>query len=252
LAWAFYDTDDDSKFDLVLVADGRVSDAPYVTQAFRLSADGALSPAPGHVGRRLLRAGLLSSPRAASALRAARRQMDAPYAEDEGPGSLPDPLLKGNYPSFREVKGFPRGAIVSSSTRSTEEGMRASTTWIDLKLRVPVPAKTGADKIVGDAKFHPTIAVVSRGELSWVYYDTDGDGRFDLVLFSTKGGSDPVHAYRLKHPPPKQSGAVTVEADAGAVPGRLYRHHSVFKDKALAARWKTLASQLFAPKSVEE
>jgi hypothetical protein len=150
------------------------------------------------------------------------------------------------------VKGFPRGAILTSSTRSSEEGSRATTTWIDLKLRVPVPAKTAADTVAGDAKFHPTIALVSRGELSWVYYDTDGDGLFDLVLFSTKGGSDPVQAYRIKRPGPKESGAVKVEADAGAVAGRLYRHQSVFKDKALAARWKTLASQLFSRTSVEE
>ena len=61
-----------------------------------------------------------------------------------------------------------------------------------------------------------------------------------------------MQAYRLKHPAPKEKGVVKVEVDAAAVPGRLFRHKSVFKDKALAARWKTLASQMFKGTSIEE
>jgi hypothetical protein len=252
-AWAFYDTDDDSKFDLVLMAEGKESNALYTTRAWRLAADGTLSPAaPGHLGRKLLRAGLRSSPRAVSALQAARRQLGYSYAEDEGAGSLPDPLSRGRSMWFREVKGVPKGTVFGSSGDvSGGEGM-ATTTWVDLKARLPVPAKADVEKVVGDAKFHPTISVVTRGDWSWVYYDTDGDGRFDLVLFSTKPGQDPVQAYRLKHPAPKEKGVVKVEVDAAAVPGRLFRHKSVFKDKALAARWKTLASQMFKSTSIEE
>jgi serine protease Do len=254
-AWAFYDTDDDSKLDLVLMAEGKAGSALYATRAWHLAADGALSPAaPGHLGRKLLRAGLLSSRgRAVSALQAARRQLGYPYAEDEGPGSLPDPLTRGRYLWFREVKGFPKGTVVASSGDvSGGEGMAATTTWVDLKVRLPAPAKATADKVAGDAKFHPTIALVNRGDWSWVYYDTDGDGRFDLVLFSTKAGQDPVQAYRLKYPAPKEKGTVKIEADAAVVPGRLFRHQSVFKDKALAARWKTLASQMLRSASIEE
>jgi hypothetical protein len=255
-AWAFYDTNNDSKFDLVLMAEGKQGSALYTTRAWRLAPDGALSPAsPEHLGRRLLRARLLDSPRAASALRVAHRQLGYPYAEDDGIGSLPDPHTRGYYMYFREMKGFPKGTVITSAgDLSGGDGMPATTTWIDLKATPKPPTdKTAAEKIVNDAKFKPTVSVVNRGDWSWVYYDTDGDGLFDLVLFSTKSGSDPVQAFRLKHPSPKDKGGlVKVEVDAAAVPGRLFRNKSIFKNAAIAAKWKTLASQMFRSSSVEE
>jgi S1-C subfamily serine protease len=252
-AWAFYDTDNDSKFDLALMAEGKTGNGLYATRAWHLGADGALSPAPEQLGRKLLRAGLLSSPRALSSLQAARRQLDYTYALDEGASALPDPLTKGYSVRYREVKGFPKGTVFTSTgDASGGEGGSATTTWFDLKRRVPVPDKTSIEKVVGDAKFQPTVSVITRGDWTWVYYDTDGDGLFDLVLFASKTGQDPVQAYRLKHPPAKEKGMVSITVDPAAVHGRLIRHKSVFKDKALAARWNTLAAQIFRSTSIEE
>ena len=94
------------------------------------------------------------------------------------------------------------------------------------------------------------VAIVHRsgsGDGSdWIYYDTDGDGQFDLVLYVASAGQDPTQAYRLA------SGASGLVLDTAAIAGRPLRHKSVFKDQAIARRWKELASKIFKPSVIEE
>ena len=101
-----------------------------------------------------------------------------------------------------------------------------------------------------DGKFDAEVAIVHRGGSEWIYYDTDGDDKFDLVLFVATPGENPTQAYRLTKS--ASGGPMAVEVDAKSVAGRPMRHKSVFKDKAMAAKWKTLAGKLFKPTSVEE
>jgi len=107
--WAIYDTDNDSKFDLALMTTGATDPSwLFATNARKLGAGGEMTPAPDQLGRKLLRPGLVSLPRAARALKSSGYDI----ASDEGPGSLPDPLYPRGTFQFREVKGFPKGTVI--------------------------------------------------------------------------------------------------------------------------------------------
>jgi hypothetical protein len=79
-----------------------------------------------------------------------------------------------------------------------------------------------------------------------VFYDTDADGKFDLVLYVPAGTDLPTAAYRFK------KGATALEADPSAVAGKAIRTKSAFTNKAIAAKWKALANKLFKPSAVEQ
>lgn len=240
--WAIYDTNNDSKFDLALMtASGTDGSWLYTTHAWKLGAGGAMTPAPDQLGRKLLRPGLVSLPRAGSAFRGSRYDV----AADEELGSLPDPLTpKGNF-HFRDVKGFPKGTVIEA------QSLRATTILIDLDRDTLLGPKADPEKIVNSGKFDAEVAVVSRGGAEWVYYDTDGDKKFDLVLFVPAQARIPSQAYRLVKSA-SAKGGMALQADSTAVPGRPIRHKSIFKKKALAAKWKRVASTLFKSESVEE
>lgn len=242
--WAMYDTDNDAKFDLVLAAPSTDASGLFATEAWRLGATGARTAATDQVGRRLLRPDLVAFPRVTPAL----RTLSDEIASDEGLGSIPSPMPTRAKFSARSVKGFPDGVVVESFAAPY------SIQLFDVDRSSRIPPKGDVQKVVQAGKFDAEVALVRRmgsgGYLTWVYYDTDGDGRFDLVLFAPKAAQDPTQAFRVKAavgPDGKQ----TLETDAGMVPGRPIRHRSVFKDKALAAKWKTLANAVFKTEFVE-
>jgi hypothetical protein len=238
--WALYDTNNDKKHDLALMTTNGTDESwLFATSAWKLGGPGEMTPAPEHVGRRLLRPGLVSLPRVATAFKGSNFGL----ASDEGIGSLPDPLApKGDF-HFREMKGFPKGTVIEAQSST------ASAMLVDLDSDTKLAAKADPEKVVNDGKYDAEVAIVSRGGLQWIYYDTDGDKKFDLVLFVPKSGQDPTQAFRVVK---KASGAATLEVDGKSVAGRPFRHKSVFKDKAMAAKWKTLAGRMFRPTSVEE
>ncbi len=239
--WALYDTDNDAKFDLALTSSN--GDASVATGAWRLG-KGAPTAAPENIGRKLLRPGLVGFPRAAPALRA----LSSETAGDEGLGSLPAPMPSKAAFKVHDVKGSPAGTAVEA----------ASFPWsyqlFDIDHNTKIPPKTDVQKVVADGKYDAEVAVVRRigadGIVSWVYYDTDGDGAFDLVLFVPKSGQDPTQAFRLTKKD-KTATVATLEADSAAVAGKPLRHKSVFKDKVLAAKWKTLANAVFKADIIE-
>ncbi len=239
--WALYDTDNDAKFDLALTSSN--GDASVATGAWRLG-KGAPTAAPENIGRKLLRPGLVGFPRAAPALRA----LSSETAGDEGLGSLPAPMPSKAAFKVHDVKGSPAGTAVEA----------ASFPWsyqlFDIDHNTKIPPKTDVQKVVADGKYDAEVAVVRRigadGIVSWVYYDTDGDGAFDLVLFVPKSGQDPTQAFRLTKKD-KTATVATLEADSTAVAGKPLRHKSVFKDKVLAAKWKTLANAVFKADIIE-
>jgi S1-C subfamily serine protease len=239
--WAIYDTDNDSKFDLALMTTGATDPSwLFATNAWKLGAGGEMTPAPDQIGRKLLRPGLVALPRATRALKGSGYDI----ASDEGAGSLPDPQYPRGTFQFREVKGFPKGTVIEAGS------LTSSTMLIDLDRDTKLDAKADPAKVVRDGKFDAEVAVIHRGGSEWIYYDTDGDDKFDLVLFVASPGENPTQAYRLVKS--ASGGAMTLEVDAKSVAGRPMRHKSVFKDKALAAKWKSLAGKLFKTTSVEE
>ena len=66
------------------------------------------------------------------------------------------------------------------------------------------------------------------------------------MLFVPATGTEPTQAFRMA------KGATALELDAKSVAGRPLRHKSVFKDKAMAARFKSIAGKMFKASAVEE
>ena len=239
-----YYTNNDSTFDLALTSRGGDSAGMITTGAWRIGGTGAPTPAPEHVGRKLLRPGLIEFPRAAQALRSVSTEV----ASDEGLGSLPAPIPPRAAFRSKEVKGLPDGTMIESST------FPWSVQLFDVDHSSKLGPKTDVQKAVAEGKFDAEVAFVRRlsseGALTWVYYDTDNDGRYDLVLFVPKTGEDPVQAFRVVK---RESapGGFALETDASAIKGRPIRHKSAFKDATLAQKWKTLANKVFKTEFVE-
>lgn len=241
VVWALYDTDRDAKFDLALVTTNGVdSSLLTATNAWRLGATGEMTPAAEQVGRKLLRPALVALPRVDRALRV----MSTDAAKDESLGSLPDPLSSVTGFRARVLKGVPDSTVVEA------QGSRSSVLLVDVDHDTKLPPKSDLQDIVRRGKFDAEVAILhheddDRGS-DWIFYDTDNDGKFDLVLFVATSGEDPSQAYRV----PRAAGEA-LEADPKAVAGRPLRHASVFKDRALAAQWKAIAAKLFKPSIIE-
>jgi S1-C subfamily serine protease len=242
-AWAYYDTNDDGKFDLVLATQAASSSGGlFATSAFRLTPGGDMTPAPDQLGRNVLRAAIVTAPRVRTELRLTGYDI----AQDEAGGSLPDARPpKGHY-MFHEVKGFPRATVIEAIGGTNF----ARGTLIDLDASAQVPETADPEKVANDPKVHAEMAVLRRAEGAWYYYDTDGDHKFDLVLFVPLGAETPTAAYRLKVDKADKT-AMTLEADPSAVSGKPIRCKSAWKNKALGAKCEAVASKLFSASAGE-
>lgn len=240
--WALYDTDNDSKFDLALTtAAGADPSWLYATNAFRLGAGGEMTPAPDQIGRKVVRPSLVASPRAWTAFRGTGIDVSA----DEAAGSLPDPRSPRGRFHFRDLKGFAKGTVIEAL------GFTSSVMLIDLDRTIKLPPNADPEKVVNDPNVHAEVAIVHRGGSDWIYYDTDGDNKFDLVLFAAESGKPPTQAYRVVKSATAKNGTA-LEVDEKAVGGRPFRHKAMFKDKAMGPKWKAIASKLYAASSIEE
>jgi S1-C subfamily serine protease len=261
--WAFYDTNNDSKFDLALTTvHGGDASSLFTTSAYKLDAKGEMTPAPEHVGRRLLRPGLIPGfPRVASAF----KYLSSDVAADENVGTLPDTTTTRGRWRARDFK-----TVAANSILEADSGY-SSITLIDVDHDSKIPPKDPKDKdkepdfqkLVSDGKFDAEIAIVHRGcagcaggGADWIYYDTDNDGKWDLVLYYPSEAKEPTHAFKLIKGAvdPKDKLAkpsFTLEPDPTAAAGRPMRY-KLFKDKSLGGKWKTIAGKMFRPSSVEE
>lgn len=257
--WALYDTNDDAKFDLALMAAGATDPSSlWVTGAWRIGPATERTEAPDQLGRKLLRPGLVAQPRVTSGMRLLR----ADVAKDEGLGSLPDP--RGGY-RFRDrpVTGAPKGSIVVESAGypwrytlvdvdgdtklPTTKPSTPALPWAKPAATTKPPAPVDFQQIVADGKFDAEVAIVHNGtaQLDWVYYDTDADGVFDRVLFVPSSREAPTAAYRLT-----SSGSDLVFEEA-AVAGPAIRYKS-FNDPTLGKKWRELATKMFDVSLIEE
>ncbi len=227
--WAIYDTDNDSKFDLALMTNNAMDATSLsATSAWHVAGGKEMTPAPEFLGRKILRPGLMPTfPRVATALNVVFTDV----ATDEGMGSLPDPRLspKAVFHPRDLGKGFPAGTIIEAQTSSS------SSMIIDVDH---------------DPKSDAEVAILHHsgpdGGSDWIYYDTDNDGKFDLVLYAAASGQEPTQAYRLV------KGSDKLVVDSAAVAGRPFRTKSVFKDHAMASKWKAIAGTTFTASSIEQ
>ena len=250
IVWAMYDTDADNKFDLALMTtNGTDASSLTATHGWRIAKDGTATPALDQIGRKLLRPGLVSLPRAERAL----RFLSSDVATDEGMGSLPDPYATKARFRTHEVKGAPTAAVIEALDTSSTSATSTMLFDVDHDTKLP-KAKKGTgniadfNELVKDGKYDAEVALVHHdgadSGTDWTFYDTDADGKFDLVLFLSTPGSDPAQAYRFK------DGKLTV--DESALAGKAFRTKSVFKSRKVATEWKTIADKLFMASSIEE
>jgi S1-C subfamily serine protease len=239
--WTLYDTNNDGTFDLILMA----RDSTFASAAWRVSGKDKPVPAPEQIGRKVLRPGLVEFARADRALNLLAHDV----ATDEALGALPSPTPSKSRFRALEVKGTLDGTVLESELEPWDIQL------FDVDHNSKIAQKKPVDwaQAVKDGKFEAEVAVVrhatSEDSAKWVYYDTDADGHFDLVLFAPKAHAAPTQAFRVVKKDGK-SGEL-LEVDSSAVSGRLFRHKSVFKDKVLAARWKSIANQVFKDDLVE-
>jgi hypothetical protein len=251
VVWAFYDTNNDGKFDLTLMTTNGNDSSLLATNAWRLESSGEKTPAPDQIGRMMLRQSLLPQfPRVSSVF----RLLGADTATDEAMGSLPDPRIspKAKF-HVREIKGFPAGTMIEARMGNT----LAILVDVDRDTKLPKPAKPKGEidegelsKLVADGKFDAEVAILQKigpESVDYVFYDTDNDGKFDLVLFSPSSAKEATQAYRLKTPT-----STTIESDPSAIAGRMLRHQTIFKDKAMGPKWKAIATKTFKATNIEE
>lgn len=248
--WVYYDRNDDGKFDFLTYTSR--AGTGVALEAYRLGEDGRKEPAPEHVGRKMLRPRLLENGTLAARLgRVATRAIPSATSAiaDDGLDSFPDPLRHGGiYFSFGDTSrwsagfgpktGWDKAVIVSA-------GMTSTSLVVDVNKDSPAPGKLSAQEVITGGKFKPEFAFLHRDGAEWTYYDTDQDGRFDLVLFTGAPSTGLAErAYRID-----ANGAVTM--DPSLAGGKMVRF-SVFTKKPTQAQFKKVAGELFQARSLEQ
>ena len=187
---------------------------------------------------RSVRAGLLNVPNAGELVKAA-----LPFAaRKEGLSDFPRAMSKkGSYDFAKGPKAFfPNKAVLLGR----KQGYTIRVFDADRN------SKTGTDSanlLIANKKFDAEVASIrdTNADLIWVYYDTDQDGGFDLVLFSTRPDSGVAEkAFRIE--------GEKVRVDSELASGKLYRSSSLFKDKAAAAGFKALATEFLPANAVQD
>lgn len=235
--WVVYDRDNDRSADLAIVAETRSQDRIAKAAYTRAAAGEPWKAAPEFVGMRSVRAGLLNVPNAGELVKAA-----LPFASrKDGLGSFPRPLSKkGSYEFAKGNKAFfPNKQVLVGNKPGY-------TIWA---FDADRNSKTGADSassLVQNKKFDAEVASIqdTNAGLVWVFYDTNHDGVFDLVLYSSRPERGTVEkAFRI------EGDKVRVDPDMGS--GKLYRTSGVLSDKAAAAGFKKLATDFLPANAVE-
>ncbi|UQA60719.1 S1 family peptidase [Polyangium aurulentum] len=248
--WVWYDRNDDGKFDFVTHASRSL--AGVALEAFRVGEDGRKEPAPEAVGRKLLRPRLLES--SSHAMRLGRMSLRALASTmtaiaDDGIDSFPDPARHGGlYYSFGDTTGWSKtfGSKVGwDKAVIVTAGLTSNSLIVDVNRDSPAPGKQRPEEVLDGGKYKPDFAFLHRDGLEWTYYDTDGDSKYDLVLFTTSPSSGVVErGFRID-----KNGAV--QLDPALAGGRMVRW-SVFAKKPTATQFKKLAAELFQPRAIEE
>jgi S1-C subfamily serine protease len=239
--WVVYDRDNDNKADLAMLANTE-SDDRISTQAFVRSGTGAWTPSKDFIGQRAMRPALVGIPRAQSIARSIFNFS----ASDEGLGTLPDPMpIRGYYDwgSFRKKPEDKK----PTQEKAVLQGHRGDY-WIrlfDADKDTKAGAKDTASDLVREKKFDVDVAVVSDDDIVWVFYDTDQDKKFDLVLIGfTPSTGIADRALRV------QDGRLVPDTQLAG--GKLYLHKGIFKDAKVGTGFKKLATDFLPARAIQE
>jgi S1-C subfamily serine protease len=108
---------------------------------------------------------------------------------------IPDPFCDGG--AEISVEDFDGDGIVDTASTSGMsfdggEMMKNGTYLIDLD-------QDGTQAMTAAHPFDPEVALVLSGDDAYSFYDTDGDGAFDVMYRDDKADGTPERAYRLAH-----------------------------------------------------
>ena len=183
----WYDTNDDGAFDLLVV--GPSLERGVVVEATHYGPNGEAAPAPEHIGRRMLRPGLLADAADAAAL---ERMFTGAFPQEH---AAVDDLLS----SFPGLDLHPGGFAfeIEGSSKSAVQVVEFDRVMVFADLdRNSFKSKdmksVGVDEALRAGSYDAEFAYVYDGIMAWAYYDTTNDGSFDTVLVSRAG--DPLHA----------------------------------------------------------
>ncbi|MFO0616967.1 MAG: trypsin-like peptidase domain-containing protein [Polyangiaceae bacterium] len=155
---------------------------------------------------------------------------------------LPDPLCDGGDSATLEdidLDGVP-DALMTRRTTGAFSGYEQMSLLIDLDEN---DAAARAQQ-PSDAPFDAELALLVTSDGTYVWYDTDGDSRFDVLLSDTDKDGAPNHAYRLE-----ADGRITADDE------KLPKHDlsgRFVKDPELQARLGKIASAIGGAKYVSQ
>jgi S1-C subfamily serine protease len=232
--WAFYDTDNNGSFDLLLHTHRYPMN--FVNEAWTIGADGKHTPSPGFLGRYMVQPDLLKDATQAKALRTMARRVlqSARTASGKGIKSFPDPT---NYYRW----GFKTKDAGKLKDVAVEVRMyRCQGLLIDVDrdtARKAKKEKKSLDEMIKSKKFDAEYAQVQCGSDLWAFYDTRGKG-YDVVLYTSKGASSkPEVAYLVDKKGEVKPREKKIACDALAIP-------RLFKKAALRRNFARIGKEL--------
>lgn len=192
--WALYDTNADGRLDLAFFAKNPFESrygggrGTFVTDAFDLSS-GSPKPVPDAIGRSLVRPKLFSDAK----LQKLVQSGGDGGGGDEGRGTFPRPT------SMRSRSPFLFSALGEAPRRVIESIDKTSAmATIDVDGDTKGTATKTPDDLLRQQTFDAEVTFARAGKMGWAFYDTDGDGGYDLILFSKDLHKDGVDAaYRI-------------------------------------------------------
>ena len=233
--WAWYDTNNDGRFDLLLHANRQP--VAYVDEAWSVGADGKYSPVKDQAGRKMVQPELVAS-QAESLRKKARRSLGSMVvAAGGGAQAFPDTTRYYTFGmKLQKVKRFKDAA-------ATVRRYRCKQTLVDVDLdtrRKARKLKKSVLDMVRMRKFDAEFVQIACGSKVWAFYDTRGKGRFDVVLYSDKGGrGKPTAAYVID-----KEDKITLRKKPIACDGIVQPR--LFTNRKLARNFKKMAGELFS------
>ncbi|MEO6420385.1 MAG: hypothetical protein ABIP39_13295, partial [Polyangiaceae bacterium] len=165
------------------------------------------------------------------------RDFVAKYPE-EAVAIVPDPLCDGgSNPTLEDIDldGIPE-TLVTKGTASLLGGYDRMSLLIDLDQNHFNKAKAAKKDPNAPEAYEAEIALLTIEDAAYIWFDTDDDGRFDLLLFDKDNDGKPENAYRLDaqgHP----------KEDKDALPKHDFSAKLV-KDATLHARLGKIAAAI--------
>lgn len=182
-----YDRDHDGAFDLVL--EGSSLESGVALAAASIDAAGKLAPVPEHLGRRLLRPGLVEDKtrRATLTKVIAATFPGVPAASAKDDATSFPPALPTRALGLSQVGGEFGDHVVSVAE---PDGV---VVLLDLDKNAFKGKHHGKDplQLVKDGKYDAELTLRFLPGIAYAYYDVDDDGRFEQVRLASPG--DPKH-----------------------------------------------------------